>query len=489
MCGVIGVIGPKQAAKQVLLGLTLLQHRGQDAAGILTHDEHGFHFVKNQGLVEQVFTPENVTALTGPMALGHVRYSTTGRSELSSVQPFVANYPYGLGMVHNGNLVNFARLSRELKEDSRRHPLTQSDTEVILNLFSDALSRVPKKDQLSFHSICMATQEVFARAVGSYSIITMIAGYGLVAFRDPNGIRPLVWGQKKESDGTRSHIFSSESTVSSFLGYEGIKDVAPGSIVAITLDGEVHQAQIQKPDSRPCMFEWVYFASPQAEIEGSTVYNARIHLGRNLAKKVALEIAAKRIQPDLIVPVPETARIAAIALSEELGIPYREVLIKNRYISRTFILDTQDKREKAVQLKLAPVESELRGKRVLLVDDSIVRGTTSKKLIELVRQCGAKEVYFVSTAPAISHACFYGIDFPRQGELIAYDKELSEIETALGADRVIYQDEQALLFAIQPANPQLRESSPISPCMACLNGDYPTSISESEEMIGRRAGA
>lgn len=474
------------------MGLTLLQHRGQDAAGILTHDEQGFHFVKNTGLVGEIFTPENTATLTGDMALGHARYSTVGVSELSSVQPFIANYPYGIGMVHNGNLVNFKRLARELKETSRRHPLTQSDTEVILNLFAESISKSPAKETLSFHTICQAVSEIFTRAIGSYSIVTMIAGYGLVAFRDPNGIRPLVWSKKKENEFETSHLFASESAVASFLGFEETQDVRPGEVVAVTLDGKVHRANLlpnhQTSEARPCMFEWVYFASPQAEIESSTVYNSRIHLGRNLALKVAAEIREGRIQPDLIVPVPETARIAAIALSEELGIPYREVLIKNRYISRTFILDTQDKREKAVNLKLAPVESEIRGKRVLLVDDSIVRGTTSKKLIELVRSSGAKEVYFASTAPAIRHACFYGIDFPRQNELVAFGKNAEQVERALGADRVIYQSLDGLIEALQPADPDRRATRPIQPCTACLTGQYPTEISDCDEMVNHRRG-
>lgn len=496
MCGVLGVIGSPQASRRVLLGLTLLQHRGQDAAGILTHDETGFHFVKNTGLVDAVFNAENVASLTGPMALGHVRYSTVGRSELSSVQPFVANYPYGIGMVHNGNLVNFKTLSRELRETSRRHPLTQSDTETILNLFAESISRAPASETLSFRTVCQAVQEIFTRAVGSYSIVTMIAGFGLVAFRDPSGIRPLVHAKRKENEFEDSHLFASESTVAGFLGYEPAQDVAPGEVIAVTLSGQVHRAKIsaaptagstaRTSEAAPCMFEWVYFASPQAEIESSTVYNARIHLGRNLARSVRAEMAAGRIQPDLIVPVPETARIAAIALSEELGIPYREVLIKNRYISRTFILDSQDKREKAVHLKLAPVESEIRGKRVLLVDDSIVRGTTSKKLIELVRQCGAKEVYFVSTAPAIRHPCFYGIDFPRQSELIAHGKTVEQVEQALGADRVIYQPIEDLLQAIQPSDPDKRKTNPIRPCMACLTGEYPTSLDGSQELVQGR---
>lgn len=442
MCGVIGVLGTSQASLRVLQGLQLLQHRGQDAAGILTHDDSGFHFIRNLGLVESVFPKNSPEILSGDVAIGHVRYSTVAKStakvgdaegrslsELPNVQPFFMNFPYGIGLVHNGNLTNHKSLTADLRSKARRHPLTGSDSETILNLFAESLADQTRNEPLAFRHLCEAVASVHRQAIGSYSVVVMIAGYGLVAFRDPRGFRPLVYGRKKEKDGKTSTLFASESTVAQFLDYTEIQDVRPGELIAATLEGEVFRAipkvalavdssgartepaGTDPADARPCMFEWVYFASPQTEWEGVPVYNARIHLGRNLARQIQGEIDAGRMQPDVVVPVPETARIAAISLSEELGIPYREVLIKNRYISRTFILDTQDKREKAVQLKLSPVESEIRGKRVLLVDDSIVRGTTSKKLIALVRACGAKEVYFVSTAPAIRYPCHYGIDF------------------------------------------------------------------------------
>lgn len=487
MCGVIGVLGTSQASLRVLQGLQLLQHRGQDAAGILTHDDEGFHFIRNLGLVESVFPKDSPEILKGNVALGHVRYSTVSKasaartqagavplSELPNVQPFVMNFPYGIGLVHNGNLANFKSLAKELQSGARRHPLTRSDSEVILNLFAEALAEQTKTEPLSFRHLCEAVRAVHQKAVGSYSVVVMIAGYGLIAFRDPHGIRPLVFGKRKEANGKKSFLFASESTVAQFLDYTDCEDVGAGEIIAATLEGDVFRAKLTPQKSRPCMFEWVYFASPQTEWEGVPVYNARIHLGRNLAKQIQAEIAAGRIQPDMIVPVPETARIAAISLSEELGIPYREVLIKNRYISRTFILDTQDKREKAVQLKLSPVESEIRGKRVMLVDDSIVRGTTSRKLISLVRACGAKEVYFVSTAPPIRYPCHYGIDFPSADELIAHDSNNGEIEKKLGADRVIFQSTENLVSALQPIPGSGRPD--VTPCLACLNKEYPTPV-------------
>jgi amidophosphoribosyltransferase len=466
-----------------------LQHRGQDAAGILTHDDAGFHFLRNLGLVENVFPKNSPEVLTGSVAIGHVRYSTMKKrsgdpslSELPNVQPFLMNFPYGIGMVHNGNLANYRSLSKKLQTQARRHPLTRSDSETILNLFAESLADQTRDEPLAFRHLCEAVRAVHRQAIGSYSVVMLIAGYGMIAFRDPNGIRPLIFAKRKERDGKASFLFASESTVAQFLDYGDIEDVGAGELIATTLEGQVHRARIGKTaaedsaaeNRRPCMFEWVYFASPQTEWEGVPVYNGRIHLGRNLARQIREEIDAGRMAPDLIVPVPETARIAAISLSEELGIPYREVLIKNRYISRTFILDTQDKREKAVQLKLSPVESEIRGKSVMLVDDSIVRGTTSKKLISLVRACGAKAVYFVSTAPAIRYPCHYGIDFPSHEELVANGRDTREVEDALGADRVVYQRIEDLVSALQPIPGSGKPA--VKPCLACLDRKYPTPI-------------
>jgi amidophosphoribosyltransferase len=481
MCGVIGLIGTGQAATKVLRGLSLLQHRGQDAAGILSYDDFGFHYVRNLGLVENVFTAENVPSLTGRVAIGHVRYGTAGKSELRNVQPFLLNYPYGLGMVHNGNLVNFRSLSQELKTTYHRQPLADSDTENIINLLAEGLAKGGDKRQPSFQDLCDAVSFVFEKAVGSYSIVTLVAGYGLVAFRDPHGIRPLVMGQRLEDDGKTSYAIASESSALNFLGYGAFEDIASGEVVSITMDGQLERRRLRAEPHRPCMFEWVYFASPTSEIEGSPVYKARTELGKRMAKTVRERMQAENLHFDVVAAVPETARTAAIALAEELGLPYREILIKNRYVSRTFILDSQDKREKAVHLKLAPVYSEIKDKRVLLVDDSIVRGTTSKKLIELVRMAGAEKVYFASTCPPIKHPCFYGIDFPMEKELIANDRDLRGIEDELGADGVIYQEVESLKAALFPERK-------VRPCMACLTGEYPTPIEGSRDLIASRSG-
>jgi amidophosphoribosyltransferase len=498
MCGVVGIIGTADAAREAFLGLTMLQHRGQDAAGIVTHDDDGFHRVKNLGLVDSVFTRENMEPLTGTIALGHARYATIGRGDVSDVQPLVSSYPFGIGLVHNGNIVNVQPLKDSLKKKSRRHLLTHSDSEIILNLFGVGLADEAVQDvakdsagELSseqmFERICFSVENILNQVKGGYSIVTMIADHGMVAFRDPNGLRPLVWG--KRQDGAQ--MIASESVALSFMGYEIVKNIAPGEVIFIDMSGKVFSRVLSTRESkatehRPCMFEWVYFASPESVMDRVPVYGARIQLGKYLARLIKKQIDEGMIKPDIIVPVPETSRIAAIALAEELGIPYREVLIKNRYIKRTFILDSQEKRQSAVNLKLSPVRSEIQGKRVLLVDDSIVRGTTSKKIIELVRNAGASKVYFVSTCPPIQHPCFYGLDFPEKSELIGSGRSLKEIEQALGADAVIYQDLEGLKRSILEAG---QEGVKFNPCTACLDGKYPTDVSSSVQMAEARAQA
>lgn len=452
MCGIVGLIGTPDAAKEAFLGLTTLQHRGQDAAGILSYDSHEFHRVKDIGLVESIFNRSNMGSLTGTIALGHVRYSTSGKGDLIEVQPFLLNYPFGLGMVHNGNLTNGENLKKELRIQNRRHLLTHSDTEIILNLFAEGLAQTSMEEgnssELNFEHICNAVQNVYRRTTGSYSISTIIADRGLVAFRDPYGIRPLIWGRRQNDQGSFAHMVASESVALSFLGYEVIRDLQPGEVLFIDHGGKVFHRVLNHCGRRACMFEWVYFASPESEIDQIPVYRSRINLGKNLGQKLKEQINEGKIQPDVIVPVPETSRIAAIALAEFLGIPYREVLIKNRYIKRTFILDSQEKREKAVHLKLSPVRSEIVGKRILLVDDSIVRGTTSKKIIEIVRRAGASKVYFVSTCPPVKHPCHYGIDFPEESELIASGRSIESIQKELGVDALIYQDIESLKKSI-----------------------------------------
>lgn len=496
MCGVVGIIGTAEASREAFLALTTLQHRGQDAAGILTFDSRGFHRVKNVGLVESVFNRQNMETLTGNVAVAHARYSTIGHGDLIDVQPFLTSYPYGIGMVHNGNIVNVGELAEDLKKRGRRHLLTHSDTEIVMNLFSEGLAKSsPGADgRLSFDQICESVSEIHRRVNGSYSIITLVADHGLVAFRDPLGNRPLVWGKRPErrsgdaasaAPTGEAHMVASESVALTFNGYEIVRNLEPGEVLYIDLEGQVHTRVLTAaaPARSHCMFEWVYFAAPDSTLEDSPVYGARINLGRHLGRLVREELKKRGLEADVVVPVPDSGRIAAISLAEELGLPYREVLIKNRYIKRTFILDSQDKRQKAVRLKLSPVRSEIEGKRILLVDDSIVRGTTSSKLIELVRQAGAEKVYFVSTCPPIQHPCYYGIDFPDERELVASGRSTAEIEKLLGADAVIYQDVEGLRQSIADAG---RWDDTSRLCMACITGKYPSDISAGRRFAEKR---
>ena len=392
MCGVVGIIGPEEAAKEVFMGLFTLQHRGQDAAGILSYEEGegpGFHLWKDNGLVESVFNEEIVNRLPGRMAIGHTRYSTVGKSDNKhDIQPLVLNYPYGIGMAHNGNLVNYYELAEKLRRERHRMPLTNNDLEVIENLFADALLDAGNKSaELSFAQIENAVSSVMRSVNGGYSVVSMIAGQGLFAFRDPRGIRPLILGVRDavvtdivtgEKSTKKAYCVSSELILLSFLGYESLGDVKPGELIFVNTRGELHRKVLPEAvkEATPCMFEWVYFAGAESILEGKPVYTARLNLGKGLAKLVQRSIELGEMSPDIVVPVPETSRIAAIALAEEIKVPYREVLIKNRYIQRSFILNTPEKRTKAVDLKLNPVKSEIKGKNVLLVDDSIVRGTT-----------------------------------------------------------------------------------------------------------------
>ncbi|HTL11802.1 MAG TPA: amidophosphoribosyltransferase [Bdellovibrionota bacterium] len=490
MCGIVGLIGSPEAAREAFLGLTTLQHRGQDAAGILTYDKDGFHRVKNLGLVESVFTRENMATLGGSLAVAHARYSTVGRGDPVDVQPFLISYPYGLGIVHNGNLVNTAELGDDLAKKHRRRLLTHSDTEILLNLLAQGLSQtVSEGDRLSFDDLCKGLETVYSQAKGSFSVVTLIADHGLLAFRDPVGNRPISWGKRAQTgEGAlpsgEAHMIASESVALAFNGYEKVRDLQPGEALFIDLQGKVHTRVIRAEKRRPCMFEWVYFASPESEIDGVPVYGTRIQLGRQLATQVRKVFKERGFEADMVVPVPESSRIAAIALAEELKLPYRETLIKNRYIKRTFILDSQDKRNQAVDLKLSPVRSEIEGKRLLLVDDSIVRGTTSRKLVDLVRKAGAAQVFFVSTCPPIKHPCFYGIDFPNEEELIANARSTAEIEKELGADAVIYQDLPGLQEAIASAPANHRAD--FTPCMACLDGKYPIDVAAAQKFASLR---
>lgn len=484
MCGVIGILGTPLASQEVYQGLLVLQHRGQDSAGILSYDvdQHTFNVVKGVGLVDRVFNKEKLDQLPGRCSVGHTRYSTVGSSNLSNIQPSIINFPYGIGLAHNGNLVNFYELAESLKKQGQRHIFTENDSEVLVNLVADGLSRkiqsdpegpmiVAQDSETLFEHLCSSVEEVFKKTKGAYSVVGNLGQYGLFAFRDPMGIRPLVLGtrelseEEKQSDQDlkQSVCMASESNALNFLGYKNIRDLQSGEIVFVDNSGKIFSKTISSEKKHHCFFEWVYFAGPESTIEKKDVYHSRIESGRKLGEKINGMIKEGMMAPDLVVPVPETSRACSIGLSEITGIPYREILIKNRYVQRSFILNTQASRERAVQLKLAPVKGEFEGKKILLVDDSIVRGTTSQRIIEMVRNAGAKEVYFASACPPVLFPCFYGIDFPTSDELIAYNRSFEEIEKKLKADRVIYIEKEDLIESIGVKDL----------CMACIDGNYP----------------
>lgn len=472
MCGIIGIHGVKFAAPEVFQGLLLLQHRGQDAAGILSFDSATtqFHLHKDKGLVGQVFDKKNISYLEGESALGHTRYATIAAKSADNqrdLQPMLVNYPHGLGIVHNGNVVNMDDLTQLLRDKYHRIMLTKNDAETLLNLLSTQLQESMAETPLE--QLKAASQNVFDQAQGGYAIIGLWANGYMFGIRDPHGIRPLVLGRRVEENGKVSHLFASETNVLTYLGYEFMRDLHPGEMLAINNKGEVFSSHNPKPKQKsPCMFEWIYFATPESIMEGTPVYGARLALGKKLGEKVNKMLDAKLLEVDVVIPVPESGRIAAIALSETINRPYRELLIKNRYIQRSFILKDQESRKNAVQMKLMAITSEIKGKRVMVVDDSIVRGTTSKRIVETLRAAGAKEVFFVSTCPPITNPCYFGIDFPLSSELIAATHDERGIADALGADAVIYQDLQGMKEALDQEGL----------CTGCLTGVYPFDVSK-----------
>ena len=469
MCGIYGVIGSPEASKEIYLGLAHLQHRGQDAAGILTYDfnhkdnESGIYGKNDLGLVGSVFSEKSLERLKGSLGIGFTRYPTAGTGDVSEVQPIFLRHPDGVGLAFNGNIVNYPSLRQKLQHESRRVIYSNCDAEVILHEFAEAFSKGREVEDI-FKSV----EQVFSTVTGAYSVVTLIAGKGLLVFRDPKGIRPLSMGVRR--NGVTSYAFASESVALTVLGYESIEDVAPGEAIFVDTQLNVHRRTITQRQAAHCSFEWVYFSTAESVIEGKSVYDVRAKLGIALAKKI------KKLMPDLdadvVIPVPDTSRTAANALARELNLPYEEGLIKNRYVFRTFIMPQQKKRDDSVRLKMKPVEYVLRGKNVIVVDDSIVRGTTSNKIAKLLKDSGAKKVYFVSTFPPIRHPCVYGIDFQDPKELIAADRTIPEIESQLNVDRLIYLDEESLTEAIGRTDL----------CMACVTGEYPTSIKDSEEL-------
>jgi amidophosphoribosyltransferase len=462
MCGVIGISGRERVVLDLYQGLVALQHRGQDSAGILTCDDV-FHLKKGNGLVAGVFSPKNIDRLAGSLGIGHVRYPTIGPGSDEDAQPFFVNAPFGIAMAHNGNVTNYYEQRKALSEESFRQLNSFSDVEVLLNVFADELGRGDLRapgPELVFR----ACGSVMDRVQGSYSCVGVVAGLGLLAFRDPHGIKPLLLGRREQGYG-----FASESVAFDLLDYEVVRDLLPGEAVFVDRAGKLHERVLRPAEHRPCIFEWVYFARPDSTIDGINVYDARLRLGSRLGQ--ACRQAG--IEPDVVVAVPETGRAAGVALAETLGLVMREGLIKNRYIARTFIMARQEDRSLSVRQKLNPVRSVIAGRRVLLVDDSIVRGTTSREIVSLVRHVGAREVYFAVTSPPLRYPCVYGIDMMTRGEFIARNHSVEDIAREIGADRVIYQTLDGLIEAVRG------ERADRDFCTACFTGDYPTPVSES----------
>ena len=467
MCGIIGIVGQEEVGPRLYDGLTLLQHRGQDAAGIATSDDGRLVLRRHAGLVRDVFRAEDMMRLVGNMGIGHVRYPTAGTSGIAESQPFYVNSPYGIVMGHNGNLTNADTLQTELFESDLRHINTRSDSEVLLNVFAHELQALDPSTDLRPDDIFDTVAAVHRRCKGAYAVIGMVVGRGVFAFRDPLGIRPAVIGERVTERGTE-YAIASESVALAGLGFTLLRDIEPGEAVYVDAGGTLHARQCaQSPSLSPCIFEYVYFARPDSIIDNISVYKARLRMGETLARRI-IELRPDH-DIDVVIPIPDTSRTSALEVAFHLGVKYREGFIKNRYIGRTFIMPGQQLRKRSVRQKLSPIDLEFNGKTVLLVDDSIVRGTTSGQIVEMARDAGAKKVYLASAAPPVRYPNVYGIDMPAAEELIAHERDVGEIERMIGADWLIYQRIEDLVEAVRYArNPIARFES------SCFTGDYIT---------------
>lgn len=466
MCGIIGIVGKSPVNQAIYDGLTVLQHRGQDAAGIMTFDRGRLYLRKDNGLVRDVFHTRHMKRLLGNMGIGHVRYPTAGSNSSAEAQPFYVNSPFGISLAHNGNLINAEQLERDVFVEDLRHINTESDSEVLLNVFAHELLR-QNKLQIGPEEIFEAVANVHRRCKGAYAAVAMINNYGIVGFRDPYGIRPVCLGRRQTELGVE-YCIASESVALDMLGFQLMRDIAPGEAVYIDKEGNVHTRQCADNSvSSPCIFEYVYLARPDSIIDGVPVYKSRLRMGVTLAEKILREWPDHDI--DVIIPIPDTSRTSALEMAYRLKAPYREGFIKNRYIGRTFIMPGQTQRVKSVRQKLNPIELEFRGKNVLLVDDSIVRGTTSRQLVQMARDMGAKKVYLASAAPPVRYPNVYGIDMPAAHELLAFERSLEEIRAYIGCDRLIYQDLEDLEAAVREDSPGLSQFD-----SSCFNGHYVT---------------
>jgi amidophosphoribosyltransferase len=468
MCGILGIVARTPVNQLLYDGLLLLQHRGQDAAGIVTCEGNSFHMHKGSGQVRDVFRTRNMRSLPGNIGIAHCRYPTAGSAfNVSEAQPFYVNSPFGIVLGHNGNLTNSVALKEEMFRTDLRHINTGSDSEVLVNVLAHELERASVRLRLDPQTIFTAVAQVHRRLKGAYAVVAMIAGYGVLAFRDPFGIRPLVIGFNETPAGTE-YMVASESVALDALGFRVLRDVAPGEAVFIDEDGSFHSQQCaEKWSLNPCIFEYVYLARPDSLIDGASVYETRLHMGEKLAEKIRRHY--RHLQVDVVIPIPDSSRPSALQLAQGLGVPYREGFVKNRYIGRTFIMPGQAVRSRSVRQKLNPMSMEFKGKNVLLVDDSIVRGTTSREIVQMAREAGARKVFFASAAPPVRYPNVYGIDMPTRAELIAAHRTEEEVAREMGADALVYQDLEALKDAVRLANPRLTSFE-----TSCFDGHYIT---------------
>ena len=481
MCGIVGIVGYSSVNQAIYDALTVLQHRGQDAAGICTIDEGHFRLRKANGLVRDVFEVKHMQRLQGNVGIGHVRYPTAGSASSAEAQPFYVNSPFGISLAHNGNLTNAAELEDYLFKVARRHINTPSDSEILLNILAHELSEV-RHMQLTPEDVFAAVSRVHALVKGAYASVALIIGQGMVAFRDVHGIRPLVLGKRQAEDKVE-YMVASESVALDAVGFEFVRDVAPGEAIFVDRDGVLFTQQCaEQPSHTPCIFEYVYFARPDSFIDNISVYQSRVAMGTKLGAKIAREW--EDLDIDVVIPIPETSCDVALEIANHLNLPYRQGFVKNRYIGRTFIMPGQVQRRKSVRRKLNAIASEFKGKSVLLVDDSIVRGTTSEQIIEMARESGAKKVYFASAAPEIRFPNVYGIDMPTVNELIAHGREVDEIAELIGADGLIYQDLPDLVAAVSEGHPSITQFE-----TSVFDGHYITGdISQDylDELTGKR---
>ena len=477
MCGIAGIYSNKPVAAELYDSLIHLQHRGQDAAGIITY-KNRMHKSKGSGLVRDIFTDKKIARLKGNIGIAHNRYPTHGGFSHGEIQPFWTSVPYGIALAHNGNLTNYNELAKIITSNESRYLNTQSDSEVLLHLFADLLhnKQQPNDDDEFFSNLCCAMEKVFKKVHGAYSVVALIIGKGMVAFRDPNGIRPLVKGVRTNKDGKKDHIVASENTMFYPLGFEPERSILPGEIVYINQKGRVFNKRLVKQSFNPCIFEYVYFARPDATLNDVSVYRSRLRMGQNLAEKWKQKFPDKI--PDIIIPAPSTANTSALSMANTLGVRYSEGLYKNPFIGRTFIMPGQKARKKSVRYKLTPQRTEIEDKTVMIVDDSIVRGNTSREIVRMLKDFGATEVYFAVACPPVVSPCFYGVDMPTRKELIANNKSVDEIKDFLDVDQLIYQEIDSLSEAVMRKGDHHIDQ----PCMACFDKKYITNEMNGEKI-------